>query len=317
MRINICFITDDGYATQTCIAINSILKNRIKDNKYYIYVLCNGVCKEKQSKFEQMNEDNCKINIVELEQNDEYMKYDIKDIPASPTAIYKFSIPEILTDVEKIIYLDGDLIVKNDLEELYNYNLAGKCVGAVKDTCGLANGLNKVFRKKKVFYFNSGVMLMDLDKMREKDYTSKLIDYRINGYNEFMDQDALNYILKDDVIELPFKYNTQLFFLSITNDFNRIYRYFNLENNEKNKGEILEEADIIHYSGRKKPWKHTDGAEHELWTYYYYTSPYREVMLNRTFGNVKKKRKSIIDMINRKKKTIRRNRFMEKLVQNN
>lgn len=314
MRINTCFITDDGYAMQTCIAIHSISKNRNKNNEYYVYILCNNVSKNNQEKFEQLNDNGFNIKIIELLGNDEYLKYDIKGIPASPTAIYKFSIPQILKDIDKVLYLDGDLIVKNDLEELFNYNLSGKCIGAVKDTSGLARGLYKVFMNKKVFYFNSGVMLMDLNKMRENDYTAKLIDYRINGYNEYMDQDALNYILKDDVVELPFKYNTQLLFLSICNEFDKIYAYLSLNNNERNKEEVVKEAEIIHYSGNKKPWRHTDGAEHELWTYYYYSSPYKEVMLNRTYGNVKKKKISVLDKINRKKKTIRRNKFMEKLV---
>ncbi len=312
-NIDICFLTDDGYAMQTCIAITSILKTK-KDNIFYnIYILCNKVSNDNLKKFEELDKKNLKINIIKLKNNDEYIKYDIKDIPASTTAIYKFNIPQILNKLDKVLYLDGDIIVHNDLSELFNYDIGNNYVGAVKDTAGLSKSLFKLFIKKNIFYFNSGVMIMNLKKMREDKVTELLIDYRINGYNELMDQDALNYVLHNKVCELPFKFNTQLMFEWINNNIQQLKEYFKITSDLKTAKDIMNNAVITHYSGKKKPWKHCDGPEHDLWIYYYYISPYKEYMIDRTINEKNNLNKKINSKINTYLKNYRRYKFYKKL----
>ena len=91
---------------------------------------------------------------------------------ATPSALLKFKISEILANYDKIIYLDGDILVQKDLTELYNIDIDGYYVAAVDDT-------GKIYHKKDVYakypnYFNSGVMLLNLKKCREDNISSKL-----------------------------------------------------------------------------------------------------------------------------------------------
>ena len=116
-----------------------------------------------------------------------------------------------MNKLDRIIYLDGDIIVQEDLEELYNCNIGDNYIGAVKDT----NGIDYDFFGKKIYkYFNSGVMIMNLEKMRRDKISKKLLEYRKCGYNKLMDQDTFNFVVKDAVTLLPFKFNTQMNTLS-------------------------------------------------------------------------------------------------------
>ena len=306
--INICFLTDNGYVMQTCVAIYSLLKNRSSESKYNIYILCNDVSKKNKDFFSVMNGDNFKINIIDLDFDKSFEKLD-KDVPASPTAICKFQIPNILSHLDRVLYLDGDIIINKDLFELYNVDLQKKYIGAIKDTSGLSRSLYNLFIKKNIFYFNSGVMVMDLKKMRENHISDKLIDYRIHGYNDLMDQDSLNYVLNKNVLELPFMYNTQLMFSTITHsDVNSLKKYFHLSDKYSSISSILNDAYIIHYSGKKKPWKHLDGCQHDLWFEFYKKCPYGVNELKRV--KYDKKKKNISMKIKEKITNLKRYFFM-------
>ena len=293
-KVNLCFLADDNYVMQTVVTINSIFLNKNDDTLYDIYVILNNGSEENIKKIKEMENSSFKINIIKIDKMKELFKFDIEEISASPTAICKFYIPEILSDLDRVLYMDGDIIVTNDLLELYNIDIGDNYVGAVKDTCGLSRSLNKLF-KKNVFYFNSGVMIMNLKKMRENNISDSLMDYRINGYNYMMDQDSLNYVLKDKVMELPFIYNTQLCCIDDVKryDSNKqmsvLQEYFNLQYDVSKFEEIVNKAQILHYSGTLKPWNKANVAESDLWVYYYYKSPFKDIVLKKRIKNLKKR----------------------------
>jgi len=308
--VNLCFITDEGYIMQTCVAITSILKCKLEQTKYAIYVICNNVTRESIDNLKKLEENNFEIKIIELNDDGKYLRYDIKNIPASPAAMYKFSIPNILKDIDKVIYLDGDIIVRKDLIDLFKIDILDNYVGAVKETGGLSRTLYNLFIKNNVFYFNSGVMLMNLKQMRKDNITDKLIEYRLNGYNELMDQDALNVVLKNKVLELPFKYNTQLMFMYMNSAIHKIRKFYKLDETIMDYDSIIGTSVVLHYSGKKKPWKHLDGFMHEIWVYNYYSSPYKNKLLSRCIFKNNKSNK-FISLIKREKKNIRRYKFMK------
>ena len=126
--INTCFLTDDGYAMPTCIAINSMIMNKNKESIYNIYVLSMNISESNEEMFKKLSGENCNIYIIKLDSN--YQKFSMEGVSASPTAINKFSIPEILENIDKVIYLDGDIIIKSDLSELYQYDIGDNYIGA-------------------------------------------------------------------------------------------------------------------------------------------------------------------------------------------
>lgn len=99
----------------------------------------------------------------------------------------------------KIIYLDVDTIINNDIGELYNIDISNYEVGAVRDIMfvnfvGFFN------------YFNSGVMLLNLDKIRQTKSFEKAIELCIHKRMAFADQDALNKSIKHRLM-IPYKFN--------------------------------------------------------------------------------------------------------------
>lgn len=287
--INLCFVTDDGYSMPTGVTIYSIYKNRNKKNKYTLYILCKNVSEDNKKKFIKLSHDDFKVILIDCDDKDFSDLY-IPGIPATPTSIYKFYIPELLNNVNKVLYLDGDIIVTKDLKELYNLELNDNYIGAVTDSIGLSN---KKYLDGNYSYINSGVMLMNLDLMRKDNLSSKLLDYRRNGFNKFMDQDAFNFVLKNKIEILPFKYNTQLNVIStsiITNQKNtlkKIKNYWNITDNIISYNNILNNSVILHYT-RTKPWKFYDGVGNDLWLYYYLNSQYGNTPIIRDSYHMKK-----------------------------
>lgn len=287
--MNICFVTDDGYAMPTGITIFSIYKNRNPKIKYEIYVLCKNVSKENKQKLLELNQKNFNIEIIDCD-NEDYSNLSIDGIPATPTSIYKFFIPNILSKEDKVLFLDGDIIVTSDLCELYNTPFENNYICGVRDSIGL---FNKKYCDGNYTYINSGVMLMDLKKMRQDNIPNQLIEYRKTGYNKFMDQDAFNYVLKGKIKQISFKYNTQLNVLSTALMLNKGYNvknfinYWQIKENPKTIDDIFNNANILHYT-RAKPWKYYDGYGNDLWLYYYYNSQYANTKIIRDSYNIKK-----------------------------
>lgn len=281
--LNICLLTDNGYVMPTYVTIYSIFKNRNVKVNYNIFLLCYCVDKKNKNRFLELNCDKFRISIIDLENND-ISQYKIDNIPATPTSINKFFIPDILSEINKVLYLDGDIIVKCDLLDLYNYDTGDNYIAAVKDV----EGLSMTFRKKVGYkYFNSGVMLMNLSMMREDGIPDKLYEYRKNGINRLMDQDALNYVLIDKVLYIPFEYNVQtnalsVNFLNISDiyKFENIKKFWNLSDEYNTIDDIFKSAKIIHYTSTK-PWKYFDGYGNDLWYSYYIQSSYDDVPIMR------------------------------------
>ena len=147
--------------------------------------------------------------------------------------------------------------------------------------------------------------------MRDEKISESLMNYRINGYNQLMDQDALNYVLKNNVMELPFIYNTQLCCIEDVKRFKDgkkmqvLKEYFKIPYNVVNFDEIIKKAKVLHYSGSLKPWNQANVAESDLWVYYYYNSPFKDLILRKRIKNKKK-----VNIINKFFRRIRRYRFM-------
>lgn len=130
---------------------------------------------------------------------------------------------------DKIIYLDVDTIVNKSLQELWDYDLENTCIAARAEN---KNG-----------YFNSGVLLMNLKKIRELEL-DKTLDYHLKtSHFQFPDQDALNITFKFNKVLLPQKFNVM--------------------------GHIVYNMDKIvirHFCGVTKPWEeNADEADIEYW----------------------------------------------------
>lgn len=124
---------------------------------------------------------------------------------------YRIFLPELLPEVERLLYLDVDLIVVDSLTPLWSLDLTGSWVGAVTNVFQP----NHVHRPAALglagphVYFNAGVLLMNLDEMRRDRRTDALLEFGVSNAErlEWRDQDALNVVLGDRRLELHPRWN--------------------------------------------------------------------------------------------------------------
>lgn len=164
---------------------------------------------------------------------------------------YRIFLPEILPDsVSKVIYLDGDCIVRHSLMPLWNTDISDCAVGTVFNAYeGQIERFNRLRYSPDFGYFNAGVLLINIDYWRKQQVVNSLIEY-INKYPEriaFEDQDVMNAVLKDAKKSLHPKYNFQTGMLRRT----LCFYYWKYEDEVK---EAIADPVIIHFTTREKPW---------------------------------------------------------------
>jgi lipopolysaccharide biosynthesis glycosyltransferase len=178
-------------------------------------------------------------------------------------AIYlRLTVHEVLADEPRVLYLDSDLVVLDDLRPLLTRPMDGYALGAVRDpirpTLGCGGALPSWDAPDFVAereYFNSGVLLLDLDRCRSTgllDRAGKILAERPE-VTRFPDQDALNWAADDSWLRLDPRWNT--FAMSIVTG-RADYRHaaepvVSLESLLRAE----EVASILHFSGRHKPWQ--------------------------------------------------------------
>jgi lipopolysaccharide biosynthesis glycosyltransferase len=158
-------------------------------------------------------------------------------------------LPNILpSDVDRVLYLDADLLIVGDLSPLCAHPLDGAAMAAVREPSDpffwSRNGLEHVFALDMdpwTPYFNAGVLVMDLPLFRELEVRRRCLEYVAVHRPVRMDQDALNAVLRNRIAELPAVWNVENYFFK---SLSRRARYETL----------LAEAKVLHYVGRSKPW---------------------------------------------------------------
>ena len=166
---------------------------------------------------------------------------------------YRIFAPQLLPEsVERILYLDSDLIVHNSVDELYNMSFEGNYFIACTQIRGFVTWLNRVRMGvgKNFYYMNTGVMMMNVKALREVIEPEKIFKFiKRNGWRMYLyDQDVL------------FKFYCDKISLIDPKIYNLSDRYITFYNMRRPKHKI--DADwvannnvIIHYLGRNKPWK--------------------------------------------------------------
>lgn len=251
-NMDICCITDSNYIIPTTVLIYSIKKSNYKNNKINIYVLVPNGEKNKIKLLENLQEVNFHVHIIEVDTDmSKLHKYKTKNnwCMASPSALFKFLIPQVFPQLNRILYLDTDLIVRKNISSFFNTILDGVYLCAIPDFWIL-------LPNREGYCFNSGVMLMNLQKMRIDNITEKLIEAKRNSSNfDLMDQNIFNSIC-DKVILNDCKYNFAPVCYKKHKDKLDIGKANKLTNtNYRAFDDIISNVHISHWAGIEKPWK--------------------------------------------------------------
>lgn len=286
--IHVVMIADNNYAMLTAVALTSLKANKKRTSLYRIHILANGIKQENQDKLKSLSTSNFEVNLIEAERDNQGFKKE--NLHVSTAAILKFEIPQFLPELEKVIYLDGDVIVQKDLEPLFEMDIQDRYAAVVKDIVPLLVHKQPITKKLGIsheFYFNSGVMLLNLKKIRQDNLTEKLYDYRENGINYFMDQDALNVCFAENVEYISPYFN--LVASALERVERKTYAEFYGISYYKADKKYIDNAYILHLAGAEKPWKKYKKYLTEAFVRYYKKSPYQNEKLEIEKQSLKEK----------------------------
>ncbi|MCQ2142566.1 MAG: glycosyltransferase family 8 protein [Bacteroidales bacterium] len=182
----------------------------------------------------------------------------------SEAASYRLVLPEILSELDSVVYIDCDIIVRNDIDALYRSTDLGDNYLAAVFEAPIESQAERfaALGCNPKRYFNSGFLIMNLRKMREDDVSRRLLEGLKCDYLEFPDQDVLNIVCKDKVLALSPTYNS--------------IRTFNIPAYKKEFLAVYSEDDwkavaehgTVHYTGGK-PWKMFSIKFGEWWETYF------------------------------------------------
>lgn len=290
--INIVLASDGNYAQHACVAMTSVLNNTDKPEQIRFFLIDDNIDKNnKKACMQSVANNGGQLHIIKA--NEKALSNVFVSGNLTRAAYFRLDIPNILPDdVKKVIYIDCDLLVLDDIEKLWNFDMQNKPVAAAEDF-GILSSKGKLDEKVKNIgiqkgdsYFNSGVLLIDIEQWRENDYAARLIT--LVGERNFRhhDQDALNYMFMGKWAKLPLRWNV------IPPVFNMMPRIAFNSSMRKTAVEALKNIGIFHYAGGYKPWEY-DVYEGFNEKYYEYLSHTEYKYVKMPQPNSKKKGHSI------------------------
>ena len=246
--IPIVMATDDNYTQHLAVAMASCLNNCDSDETVRFYILANGVADEQKRRLETVaNTIGHGGEVVFIDIADKQIAGFIKQTHVSQSTYSRYYIPSLIPqNIDKIIYMDTDVVVKADISKLYNIDLGDYYLGATKD---LLNYHEKLSVPKQYDLLNAGVLLINLKKWRENDLQEKLLKSSLE--NQFDDQEVLNALLYGKWLQLDPRWNLQT----------GLYRIYYQYTYRKGKffldlAELKKDPYIIHYAGGSKVWSY-------------------------------------------------------------
>ena len=302
-QVNIVFSVSDTYIPMLSVALLSLAEHSNLQKTYNIFILKNGnlqYCSQQLSYLKKYNHLNITLinleNYKELWNNQQFYTYGY----VSEETYYRIFLPQILPNLKKILYCDVDIVFCSDVSELYDINLNNKILAAASNISAiynysinntLPNGekykpyFEKILKlKNPKNYFQAGICLFNLEKMRTTNFTAKCLSKLAEIKTPvFFDQCILNTVCEGDVKNIPLSWNHVWYFFDYQFLEQGISQSLYREYDESRKS-----PKIIHYAGPKPFTDRHRPLAGEFWKYAIQT-PQFEYFLKQAFGEETKK----------------------------
>lgn len=257
--VAVVYATDENYLIPTYVSVHSLLRNADKEYAYNIYILVScEIAVQMQEIFKMLETEfsYAYISFVPITDNtDDFIMSDEAGLKHISNATYfRFFLPDILKQEQKCIYLDADTVVTGDIAKLYCQDI---------DDCYIAGVLNwfpsdlvEESNRKRAeelgieslsLYVNAGVLLLNLDLMRQHSLAERLIKEAQNRQYKYNDQDILNKICYPKIKLIGLRNNVLTPYLTNIRTTSKIFCSANIE-------EEVAQAIVVHYASREKPW---------------------------------------------------------------
>jgi len=282
--IPIVFSSNQDFVPVLSVMLQSIIEQSTKSHNYDVIILTKDIDHTYEDRLHSMlaEYENFSLRVIDVSECFErYTLYVANRPDITVETYFRLVIPELMTEYDKVLYLDGDMIANADVADLFEFDLGGRMVAACVDCdsighCHHGDVSLKEYRedilklKDMNSYFCAGVLLMDLTRFRKAFNSEQLLELAASYDWKQHDQDVLNMVCNQDVKLLPVAWD--LLRDAGSNQYmpEDLYEEF-----------LAAERDpkIIHYGGRRKPWIYFDVERGEyFWRYAGKTPFYREIL---------------------------------------
>ena len=274
IKIPIVYASDENFLPQTYVSIYSVLANRKEEYfiNFYILIPEESAPVRYDIKWEFKN---YSIKYLYISK-EHFQNVDMTIQHITKPTYYRLLIPELLKLYGKCIYLDGDTICCNDIFELYKTEIGDNYLAASMGALlyfDVSNIEKRLDIPSAKHYFNAGVLLMNLEQMREDDLVKHFLKESIKNYPT-QDQDVLNKCCYGKITLLPLRCNV---YANVFVEPTEIaLQRFGLDEIE----EAINNPMIIHYPREySKPWKNSKCAKGIEWWNYATAALNKELLL--------------------------------------
>lgn len=259
MGFPIVFATDENYIVPTYIAIHSLFRYLNSETDVEIFILCSGIKDEEKKYFYELSE---KIHFLEVKMDNLHLNRNLSYI--SMATYYRFLIPDLLKKYDKCLYLDSDIIIKQDITPLLKTSIDKYLVMGVRNYFSQEEDFD--FYKRRCMecsienlnhYVNAGVLLLNLAQIRKTNVLQNMIDDANSCFYMYNDQDVINKHCSKEIGLLKLKYN---FMAPYLKNIKATSQAIN-----ENVFDVAQNPVIVHYSTKKKPWKYKGYLMADLW----------------------------------------------------
>ena len=211
--LNICFNSNDAYCQHTAVAIRSILETNPSSQVLRFFILSDHISHENKEKLLSLTEDypNASMQVIPCEERLEEIKnrFNLGAWKQTYNYCLYFYAGSLFPDLDKILWLDGDIIALKPLAPLWETDLTDKVVGAALDIPPFLNASPDDPFLTSRFYFNAGVLLFNLDQFRRQGIEQACEAILATGKKpRFCDQTVLNLAIPEqNVRHIDLRYN--------------------------------------------------------------------------------------------------------------
>ena len=281
---HIVYASDDRFAEILGVSLVSLYENSSDMEEIIIYILDSGIKVKNKAWIEAISRRYERTTPTWIKAQD------ISKVLSMEVALDRGSLSQyarlfissnLPLELDRVLYLDCDIVINKSIRELWNLDFKGKIIGALMDAFSPQYRAN-INLKPNDIMFNSGVMLIDLKYWREQEVEGRLLKFIRDKHGKIQqgDQGALNAVLSHDTYCFEPRYNS----LTIYYDFNydEMMAYRKPPQGFYRQQEIkraIEDPSIIHFTTSflsKRPW--VIGCQHryvELWLKYKALSPWK------------------------------------------
>lgn len=255
--MNIVYTLNNKFVPQVAASITSVCENNQNMDSIHFYIIHTDISPSNQKKLNNhILKYNRDVQFIELDDFNNYFDFNFDTTGWNPIVLARLLLDKLLPKkVKKVLYLDGDTIVRDSLQNLWNTNVDKYAIAASIEPTINQKRKNQLNMKEKPYY-NAGVLLINLKKWREENTGEKIINYyrKNNGKLFANDQDAINASQIDNILTISPKYNFYNIFYQYPYSFLAKlcdYPYIPYDIYKEARNNPV----IIHYLGEERPWR--------------------------------------------------------------